>query len=153
MRPLPRGDRTLRERALAALTRREYSRQELRQRLLPHAQSPDEIDRLLDDLIENKLLSDERYAEARSTSLGRRYGAGRVKQELRARGVNDALVRSTVAAMKGDELARARAVWSKRFGVRPTDAASRAKQTRFLAGRGFGFDIIRTVIGGEPEGE
>jgi regulatory protein len=49
------------------------------------------------------------------------------------------------------ELERAREVWLRRFGQPPADAAERARQMRFLAGRGFETDIIRRVIAGADD--
>jgi len=45
---MPR-ERSLRERALGFLARREHSRTELRRKLAPHAESPEELDALLAD--------------------------------------------------------------------------------------------------------
>ena len=63
---------SLRERALRILVRREYSRLELRRRLLEHAASEEELDALLDTLEQKKQLSDQRYAESRARVLGRK---------------------------------------------------------------------------------
>ena len=52
---------------------------------------------------------------------------------------------STLQQARGTELARAQEVWRRRFGHPPADAAERARQMRFLAGRGFEGDIIRRV--------
>jgi regulatory protein len=144
-------ERSLGERALACLARREYSRAELARRLAPHAETTEALERLLDDLERRKLLSDARYAEARTVSLGRRYGTRRIQHELRSKGLSESLVDEAVANARVDELARARAVWTKKFGAPAADAAGRAKQARFLAGRGFTFDIIRRVIGSVPD--
>ena len=55
-------ERSLQERAVALLARREHSRSELARKLAPHAESREELDRLLDELAARKLLSDGRYA-------------------------------------------------------------------------------------------
>ena len=57
-------------------------------------------------------------------------------------------MRAAVDALRASELERARALWQRRFGQVAADAASRAKQMRFLAGRGFSGDVIRKVIAG-----
>jgi regulatory protein len=41
-------------------------------------------------------------------------------------------------------------VWARRFGQPAADRAERARQARFLAGRGFSADSIRRVTGGDP---
>jgi len=49
-------------------------------------------------------------------------------------------------------------VRSRKFAAPPSDAASRAKQARFLAGRGFSPDVIQRALRcaqtpGDPEPE
>jgi regulatory protein len=77
-----------------------------------------------------------------------RLGAGRIRQELQAKGLDGEVVAQAMAQLKGTELARAREVWRRKFDALPQDAASRAKQSRFLAARGFGGEVIRRVLAG-----
>ncbi len=144
----PPRPRSLRARALAALARREHSRAELARKLTPHAADPDELNRLLDALEADKLLSDARFVEVLARSRGERFGAARVKQELRTHRVDDELLRATVDELKATEFARARAIWQRRFGMPAADVAERAKQMRFLAGRGFAESVVRRVVRG-----
>lgn len=74
----------------------------------------------------------------------RRFGNRRIESELRQHGI--ALDAGTASALRESELARAREVRSKRFGELPADAAERAKQMRFLAGRGFSGEAIRRAL-------
>jgi len=53
--------------------------------------------------------------------------------------------------LKGSELARARAVWQKKFGQLASSSAERNKQARFLASRGFSGDVVRQVVAGVEE--
>lgn len=147
----PRKERSLLARALGYLARREHSRAELRRKLAPHAESADALDRLLGELEARKLLSDRRFTEVMTRSRGERFGAARVKQELRARGVADALVREAVGELSRTELQRAREIWRRKFGTPPADAAERARQMRFLAQRGFNAEVIRRVVGGKDD--
>jgi regulatory protein len=39
-------------------------------------------------------------------------------------------------------------VWRRKFGQPPANAQERARQMRFLHGRGFPADVIRKVLGG-----
>ena len=75
----------------------------------------------------------------------------RIEYELRARGIGAAEIARATREAQATELARARAAWAKRFGTVPRSAAERAKQFRFLQGRGFSFDTIRRVLGGAEE--
>lgn len=56
-------------------------------------------------------------------------------------------------SLKESEYARARDVWRRKFGEPPADAAERARQMRFLGGRGFSPEVIRRVVqgGGCPD--
>ena len=112
---------SLRARALGMLARREHSRAELARKLAAYAGSDEALAALLDDLEARRLLSDARYVEARLNARGARYGNRRLSQELRARGVDAALVETALAAC-GDEVARARQVWQRRFGALPPAA-------------------------------
>ena len=145
---------SLRARALGMLARREHSRAELARKLAAYAESDEVLAALLDDLEASRLLSDARYVEARLNARGARYGNRRLSQELRARGVDAALVETALAAC-GDEVARARQVWQRRFGAQPPalDVAGRAKQVRFLMRRGFSGETIRRALGADFDEE
>ena len=159
---------SLRERALRILVRREYSRLELRRRLLEHAASEEELDALLDTLEQKKQLSDQRYAESRARVLGRKYASARIGQELRRQGVDDVDMAQAMHDARAADLQRARTIWQRKFGSRPSfglnnasndassdrtnnTAAERARQIRFLQSRGFSFDIIRQLIAGSAD--
>jgi len=142
---------TLRERAVAHLARREHTRAELARKLAPHAESPEELQAVLDELARRKLLSDERFAVGRSETLARKFGAARVARELRDKGVADDALARISEGLRASELERAREVWRKRFGTPARNATERAKQGRFLQGRGFSFEVIRRVIRGVDE--
>ena len=87
----------LRARALKYLARREHSRAELARKLAPRAESPEALGQLLDALAAKRQLSDERYAEARARQLARKYGAARIRHELRAQGVDEDIVARSTA--------------------------------------------------------
>lgn len=141
---------TLRERALNLLARREHSRAELARKLAPHVEDED-LDSLLDDLEREKLLSNTRYAEMLAHARSGRHGSLRLKADLRDKGVPAEVMESTLAEAREQDLDAARAVWLKKFGEAPRDAAERVKQMRFLAGRGFPLDVVRRVVGGEED--
>jgi regulatory protein len=142
---------TLRERALGLLARREHSRAELARKLRPHVVAEDDLDALLDDLERRKQLSEERYAESRANALSRKFGAARIAQELRAKGLDKELAGRAAEAARSTEVERARAVWLRKFRKPPESREERAKQMRFLQSRGFSFDAIRAVIRGADE--
>ena len=141
---------TLRERALRLLARREHARAELARKLKPHAESGESLEALLDDLTARRLLSDERYVEMRLNARAARFGNARLAYELRTQGVSEELLGAALAA-SDDELARARAVWQRKFGERTLEASERARQMRFLLSRGFSGETVRRVLRGDFE--
>lgn len=163
MRARPRP--SLKARAIALLAQREHSRSELKRKLLrieerqqpqsdadaPGSPMPDStVEALLDWLETNGYLSHARFAESRVIARAGRFGAERIRQELARHGVP--LEPEALRALKDTELARAAEIWRRKYGARPgADAAERARQARFLAGRGFALEVIRRVVKGLPE--
>ncbi|GAB4559930.1 MAG: recombination regulator RecX [Rhizobacter sp.] len=145
---------SLKGRGLQILAQREHSRSELRRKLLAHAQKDEaeagsaieQVEAVLDWLQANRYLCEERFVESRVHARASRYGNLRIRQELAQHGV--ALTADTAQQLKDSELARAREVWSRKFGQPAADAAQRARQMRFLAGRGFSSEVIRQVARG-----
>ena len=140
----------LRVRALQLLTRRDHSRAELKAKLADQGGSGEEIDAVLDALQAERLLSDHRYASQRVSARAARVGDLRLRQELRRSGVAEADIEASLPEA-GDEVARCRAVWEKKFGCSPADAGERARQMRFLQYRGFSAEAIRQTLRGEEE--
>lgn len=148
---MPPREPSLRERALRFLAAREHSRAELRRKLAPHAESAEALELLLDELTEKKQLSDERFAEARSHLLSRKYGASRIAHDLRSKGVSDEEAQAAMATARATDLERAREVYRRKFRTPPSSREDRARHMRFLQSRGFSFDVIKVVMQGEPE--
>ena len=152
------GAPSVKGRALRWLAQREHSRAELERKLArvvedkPDASAEAQIAAALDDLSAKGLISEARVAESVLAGQGQRFGSRRLKQTLLAKGLDAGLVASTLQQARASELERAREVWRRRYGEPAVDAAGRAKQMRFLAGRGFDSDVIgRVVQGGEEE--
>lgn len=139
---------SLKGRALRLLASREHSRAELEKKLAPHEQAPGELQRALDELQAKGFISEQRVVESVIHRRAARLGAGRVKQELQAKGISAEAVAEAMDRLRGSETERAREVWRKKFGEPAADPAGRAKQMRFLAARGFGAEAIRRVVRG-----
>ena len=143
---------SLRGRALGYLSRREHSRTELSRKLTPHLDEGDSLDTLLDALEREGWLSNERFVESVVHRRGTRLGTSRIVHELKRNGIDETLIQDAGAELNKTELARAREVWSKKFGNPPTTPAERAKQARFLATRGFnGGTIVKVLKSGEDD--
>lgn len=141
---------SLREKALRLLARREHSRAEL-VRKLSGAGDENDIAELLTRFEECGLVSDARFAEQFVSSRATRFGARRLQQELKLRGVPEEDAGAALAALEQDETVRARAIWARRFEAAPQDAKAWARQARFLQSRGFSADCIRKVLREQPD--
>jgi len=153
-----KSELSLRARALQYLARREYSRAELRGKLLPHIQADADfeqafdssghvnLDTLLDDLTARGWLSDERATAQLVHAKRSRFGTQRITHELRQKGIAEELISAALPALKESELAAARDVWQRKFGTAPQDEKEKAKQVRFLQSRGFSLDAIFKVL-------
>ena len=154
MRVRKKPELSLRARALQYLARREYSRAELRSKLLPHVsvnedfeQSPPvNIEVLLDDFTARGWLSDARATTQLLHAKRSRFGIQRITHELRQKGVAENLIEEALPQLKETELEAAREVWRKKFGVAPKDAKEKARQVRFLQSRGFALDVVLKVL-------
>ena len=151
------GSLSVKGRALRYLGQREHSRAELERKLRRHvedthdAPAAAQIAAVLDELTAHGLISESRVAESVLNSQAPRYGARRLKQTLQAKGLDPELVASTLQQARGTELDRARDIWRRRFGTQAANATERARQMRFLAGRGFEGDVIRRVVQGSDD--
>jgi regulatory protein len=156
-----KAQRSLRARALQWLAQREQSRSELRRKLLPHAVAEAEaaaeagasaaesdpatrVDALLDWLEAHNHLSHERFVESRVHARASRFGNLRIRQELKQHQLT--LSADAAQALKDSELERACAVLARKFTHPPSNQAERAKQGRFLAGRGFSPEVIARAL-------
>ncbi len=129
------------------LARREYFRAEIEHKL-QHAGDADpvELRAVLDEFEQRGWLSEGRAAETLMTAKKTRFGASRIAALLKEKGASEEVLARSTAALKDNELERARVVWRKRFRALPASLEERAKQTRFLAGRGFSGAVIARVL-------
>ena len=141
----------LRARALRLLARRDHSRAELERKLGPHAGSAEVVAGILEALVQNKQLSDERYAEARARQLARKYGAVRIAHELRGKGVSDDAIAAAFAAEGTSDLERAVVILRRKYRQPATSRVERARRARFLQARGFSSEVIYRLVMGKGD--
>ena len=141
---LPDNVVELRARALRLLARREHTRRELEGKLAPHAGSCADLEVAILGLEKKKQLSEERYAEGRARKLSRKYGAMRIRQDLKAKGVPEELVARFSSSE--DELQRAKAILERKYRAPAATRGERAKRMRFLQSRGFSSEVIFSLL-------
>jgi len=139
----------LRARALRLLARREHTRQELESKLAPHAESSEAVQGLVSRLKEKNQLSEERFAEERARVLSRKYGAARIRQDLKAKGVSAELI--SRFSSSGDEMQKAREILERKYRSPATTREEKAKRMRFLQSRGFASEIIFKLLSARGE--
>ena len=149
---------SLKGRALRLLSGREYSRAELERKLAAHEVTPGELAGALDELEAKGLIDQQRVVDSLLHRRAAKLGSPRIKAELQAKGLDAGAVQAAVEGLRATEVARAHAVWRKKFGSPSSTGASqnpgaaeRGRQMRFLAARGFTTDTIRRVVTGSPD--
>lgn len=140
--------RTCRNVALDLLARREHSHRELVRKLSQRGFETEEIESALQRLVEDGLLSNERFAEAYvSQRVSKGYGPLRIRQELRERGLSDAEADVALAPWRDQWFDVAARQYKKRFGDEGVaDVRDKARRMRYLQARGFGFEMINELI-------
>ena len=103
----------------------------------PRAPSPELVESVLDELEGMKLLSDRRMAESLVRNGAERFGRARLSQDLQRKGLDENLISNVLQPL---------AVWQRRFGKPPTSLKEKARQYRFLVGRGFAPGIVSAVV-------
>jgi len=126
--------------AYRLLGRREYSVFELDRRIRQKWPEATEVDELIAALVEENLVSDERYAEAFVRFRIQRYqGPLKIKAALRTKGISDALISRELNA-HSDEWIDLAAQWLERQNPGAIDFEKKMKYYRRIVSRGFTHD-------------
>ena len=138
----------IRKKAMDLLARREHSEQELRQKLKSREYEAAAIEEVLQELISDRLQSDERFTEA---YVNHRFNAGvgplKIRYELRQKGITDLLADKFLEPLsdRWDQLMVQQRV--RKFGQAiPVDYAERMKQARFLQNKGFSPESVMRLF-------
>lgn len=126
-----------RDMAVRYLCRREYGIEELRQKLLYRGCVASIAEKVIGDLADENLVSDERFTEMYVRSrVSRLFGPLKIRAELRSRGISDFLISKFLPDEQGAWFDMA-TVWASKRHSGELDYASRAKVYRSLMNRGF----------------
>lgn len=125
------------------LSKRDYSSYKIHSKLIEKGYSQSDARDAIDRLIELRYLDDVRFADMfiRSKKNGNGWGASRIKMELKMKhGIDDDI---SIALLEEydfeDEKIRQ---YIKKFGkTKPVDNKDYQKRMRFLASRGFSFNL------------
>lgn len=140
-----KNKKSLRAKAFDLLARREMSRVELTKKLAKYTEDKQEIADLLDEFASKNWQSDARFAQDFIEMRSSKYSYRRTVEELKQKGIS----LDQCAKYQPDREAEIQAAFSilkRKFKIAPTSLVEKQKQMRFLAYRGFDFDIISTVL-------
>jgi regulatory protein len=148
------------------LARREHGSAELKTKLTKRFRKrdcePDLVEHVIQQLIEEGLLSDERFAASRVRQLaGRGYGPSRIRNDLRQQRVEH-LISDTMEEAFDSEIdweAEASVVYEKKYGGAPIEGdwdarqRERGRRLRFMQYRGFGAEVSQRLVNGDNRGD
>jgi regulatory protein len=139
--------------AIGLLARREHSTVELARKLRQKGCDAASTDEALDRLQTDGLLSDQRFTEAYiNMRLQKGYGPQRILAELRERGIDTALAKSSIDRVDADWHGIMRQQYSRKYaGEQPADYQERCKRIGYLQARGYPLDWVFALV--EPSGE
>ncbi|QIC64350.1 regulatory protein RecX [Acinetobacter schindleri] len=141
----------LRSYAFAVLTRKEYAKAELIEKLCLYAENRDEVLELVDELSRENYQNDQRVAETLLSSQKRKgKGPNQIKMKLKSKKIDTALIIDELK--ETDWVQQAYELKLKKYGPEVTkDPKIKAKQIRFLMYRGFEMDAIMKAINRKVE--
>ena len=134
--------------ALWLLGRQAYTTGQLKDKLERKGAAEETVTRVLNKLVELKLVDDALYAEAFVRSRSRNKGALRLRQELFRKGVAEPLVDRAVGELDEKvQLESALALAQKNLWRWKGEPRERyAKAYAFLARRGFPVDVVKGAL-------
>lgn len=134
--------------AIQLLSRREYSRAELVQKLARISQDLP-LDAVLGELESAGYLSDRRFAESFiRMRVGQGHGLIRIRFDLQRKGVANDLLQAVLEEMDIDWFGLAAEQYQRKYSqaVPSGDYKERSKRMRFLSQRGFTMDEIQYAL-------
>lgn len=140
--------KTVLQKALDLLARREHSQKELRQKLARRDFPAELLDAVLEEVKSQGWQSDERFAEDYLNSRRRDlYGPERIRLELNERGVSDTIINNLINDNDDGWFDMAAQLKKKKFGDNaPENFEEKAKQMKFLQYRGFTIEQINQAF-------
>ncbi len=140
--------KAIKEACLQFLVRREHSQQELVQKVSAKSYSKNEVVVVLEELAEQGLQSNARFAESYARSrIHKGFGPLRIQSELQQRGAGDCDFEMAVEDIAGSWKNLLEQVYSKKYMLESTlDIKEKLKRSRFLQQRGFPSEMVQCLF-------
>ncbi|USD65685.1 recombination regulator RecX [Vibrio sp. SCSIO 43136] len=144
----PKPTLSVKEAAIALLSRRDHGEYELIQKLTQKGYEQEEAEQALSFCSECGYLDDLRFARSQVRQhVSKGHGERRIRQELNQKRVSDSDIQQALYEEEIDWFELARKVALKKFpDGRSSDHKVYAKQLRFLQYRGFDFEQIAYAL-------
>ncbi|MDX1304075.1 recombination regulator RecX [Photobacterium sp.] len=141
------------EAAVGYLSRRDHAETELRRKLTTRGFEAQEIDLAISHCQEYGWLNDTRYAAMMvRNGVAKGWGALRIKQEMKMKGVGEDIVNHAIDESDIDWYEHGKEVAQRKFGETVIDSPKeKARRFRFLQYRGFDFDQINYALAATDE--
>lgn len=128
------------------VAKKAYTRFEIAKKLKDKGYDDKVIDAINAKLAEYNLVNDEEFARASVGQMGL-LSRRQLEQKLKQKGINDAIIKSAVNDIKsGDEEGKIAIISAKYLKNKPKTQENLQRLFRYLAGKGFEFDLIKKQI-------
>ena|ERR1700677_1121626 len=142
-------EKSIFEKAMRYLVRREHSERELRQKLaLAYPEHPGEIEEALSQLKQAAYLDDQRFLESRIRHrLQQGYGSTKISAELEMHGLGKSEILVALKIQQNDDNTALQTLIQKKFSqVNWQDSQQKNKAIGYLLRRGFPFEEIKQAL-------
>lgn len=136
--------RSINEVSIGLLSRREHSILELKHKLMRKSFTEEEIEQVIQRLLDNNLLSEERFTESYINMRKRKgYGPLRIANELRERGIGEDFFEDYLDRSNAEWRVVMKRQYEKKYGDKLAEEyAEKAKRAKYLQARGFPLDWV-----------
>ncbi len=130
------------------LSMREHSKHEIITKLSVKCENLDTVYAVVDFLIENKYLSDERFTESYIRfRRNRGFGPNKIRIELKDKGIQNNMIDDHLDVKSSTWFDNAENQYKKKYGDdRVKDYNTWAKRARFMQSRGFSMEHIQVTL-------
>lgn len=131
------------------LYRSSKTKKQLKRKLIEKEFSEDVAERVVEKMSDEGFLNDLHYSEQFIETRAVRYGAYRMRQELRLKGVSDDIIDEALGNVEQDsEYDRAMVIAQKRVGQYRSDPNEKiySKLVAYLSRKGFSYDVVKKAV-------
>ena len=135
------------DKALTHISATQKTEKQMREFLQGKGYLPMVIDYVVEKLRSYNFLNDGQYAEAYVESLSKRKGSKLLRMELRGKGVSDAAIDAALDTLPAErEEETAKALLGKYMRGKVCDKTTLQKACRYLLGKGYDYDIVKSAL-------